>query len=184
VIPAPTPEFSRTVRLDELRRLGTMTQELTTTAAERTALAERLMIPAVHDLRAEIRLVLLPDGAVALEGHIDAEVEQSCSVTLDPLKSVIASRFSVRYTSAQSDDASDAALGDDPDFLGEDIEPLPGDTIDIGEVTTQYLALELEPYPRAPGVDAAADGPESAEEENTPQRPNPFAVLKKLKDRG
>ena len=36
------------------------------------------------------------------------------------------------------------------------IEPLEGDAIDIGEAVAQQLAVAMEPYPRAPGVEAPA----------------------------
>jgi hypothetical protein len=53
------------------------------------------------------------------------------------------------------------------------------DTIDLGEVVVEQLALTLDPYPRAPGAvfdPAALPGYEAPEAEVSP-----FAALVKLK---
>ena len=49
--------------------------------------------------------------------------------------------------------------------------------IDLGEVATQYLSLNLNPYPRAPGVSLAAQLAEAGMEVKN----RPFAVLEGLK---
>jgi hypothetical protein len=56
-------------------------------------------------------------------------------------------------------------------------EPLMGDSLDIGEVVAQCLALEIDPHPRAPGADLA-DLEAPAEPEHDPA--HPFAALRKL----
>ncbi|HCS23533.1 MAG TPA: metal-binding protein, partial [Rhodospirillaceae bacterium] len=49
--------------------------------------------------------------------------------------------------------------------------------IDLGEVVAQYLSLELDPYPRAPGVSLAAQMQASGQ----PKKANPFQALEALK---
>ena len=47
--------------------------------------------------------------------------------------------------------------------------------IDFGEITSQYLSLELNPYPRSDIEIETIDG------EGTSEKPNPFDVLTTLK---
>ena len=72
------------------------------------------------------------------------------------------------------------------DELAEDIEPLAGTHIDAGEAAAEQLALELDPYPRAPGAELAPaadvvgfDGDDGAEEGR-----HPFARLAALAEEG
>jgi hypothetical protein len=58
-------------------------------------------------------------------------------------------------------------------------EALLGDTIDVGEVVAQQLAVLVDPYPRAAGVDLADIWQENSAAEN-----HPFAALAQLKARG
>ena len=50
--------------------------------------------------------------------------------------------------------------------------------IDLGEVVAQYLSLEIDPYPRPPGVSLAAQLQASGQ----PKKDNPFQALAALKD--
>ena len=52
--------------------------------------------------------------------------------------------------------------------------------IDLGEVVAQYLALELEPYPRAPGVSLPAQVT-VGDDGDKDKKHNPFKVLEGLK---
>ena len=71
---------------------------------------------------------------------------------------------------------ADVARGDDdqPEFLE-------GDEIDIGEVVAEHLGLNLDPYPRRPGVVFSAQD-DTAEDEVDPDSASPFAVLRELKN--
>jgi hypothetical protein len=55
---------------------------------------------------------------------------------------------------------------DPPDVLGSDL-------IDIGHYVVEHLALEIDPFPRAPGAEVAPPEPE--------EPPSPFAALSRLK---
>ena len=59
------------------------------------------------------------------------------------------------------------AEGDDPP------ETFEGDTIDLAEVWMEFLALAIDPFPRAPG----AELPETADD----PKPSPFAALAALR---
>lgn len=175
------PEFSHFVRTEDLA-LGPVEVTFEANEAERAALARRFGVLGLKKLHVRARLT--PEaGGIYLDGGLEAEVTQACVVTLEPVDSTIASGFGVRY---MSPDAF-AALGLDKDGEevldadAEDVEPLPADGIDVGEVAAQYLVLSLEPYPRKEGV--VLDRPKG-DGEDTEIRPNPFAVLKKLQKGG
>ena len=90
-----------------------------------------------------------------------------------------AARFEVDFLQgvqpAVTDLELDAEAADAP-------EPAPDGLIDLGELAAEQLGLALDPYPRKP--DAAVPAEWKAEPVVEPvadERPNPFAVLEKLK---
>lgn len=166
------PEFSRLIRLVPEPREVRVTAE----PAECAALARRFGILGIHALGAELRLVPEPGGSIRARGHLSAEVEQSCVVTLEPVRQRVGAPLDLRILGDGEEPADD-----DPDSPDE-IESA-GGMVDLGEVVAEQLALALDPYPRAPGAVLPELGdtpPEPAPE--PPQRPNPFAKLAKLRE--
>ncbi|MGX9965381.1 YceD family protein [Roseomonas sp. F4] len=171
-----TPEFSRLHRLGATapRRL-----DLRANPAECAALAERFGIPGVTRLEAEVNLVPESGGVIRLKGQLSADVVQECVVSLEPVAQHVATQLDLRILPPGI-----PATDDDPDSPDE-IETS-GDSVDLGEILAEQLALALDPWPRAPDaaippeLDGAALEPEP-EIEDTPQRPNPFAALSRLK---
>ena len=146
--------------------------ELTADDAVRAAVARRLDLVSLTRFEARVRLSAWLDGAV-LEGDFAADLEQTCGLTLVPVGAQVVARFEVRLLPMGSpnapQDAPDAVidpLADDPPDLIE------GSTIPVWEYLVEHLALELDPFPRAPGAVFVP-----------PEEPNlitPFAVLKDL----
>lgn len=172
-------EFSRTVAVHDVRD-GGLGLTITATEAECAALARRFGLLSLADVSADLRLRTAPGDSLLLEGHATATVVQACIVTGEPVKSSIASEFSVRYISPVI--GTESLEAEELDVLGEDTELLPSDVIDVGEVVAQYLSLAIDPYPRKPGavagvVELTPDGAIPGTE-----RANPFAVLKKLQE--
>lgn len=170
-----TAEFSRPVNLDrvgdaELRR------DIAATPEELVALARRFGIPGVERLEAQVRLRRERAGTVIrLTARMEAEVTQTCVVTLAPVHNRIAEAFTVLYG-----DVPAAAAVDVDGEAEEVVEPWPEGPLDIGESVAQELALALDPYPRAPG---AALAPAASESEAVPGKVNPFAQLDKMRRR-
>jgi uncharacterized metal-binding protein YceD (DUF177 family) len=164
------PEFSRLVRLVPERR----EVELEANEAERAALAKRFGILGIGALSARLRLEPEPGGAVRARGRLEAEVEQTCVVTLEPVAQRVSAPLDLRIL-AEGDEPSD----DDPDSPDE-IES-EGGQVDLGEAVAEQLALALDPYPRAEGavLPVLDDSPPP---EEAPARPNPFAKLAKLRE--
>jgi len=165
-------EFSRVFRVDDLPPGGS-TVTLTADATECAALARRFGLSALRGLSATARLQ--PEGGqrggrgVKVEGTFEAEVEQSCVVTLEPVVSRLADRFVLQFAEAAEGPAAELDVeAEDPP------EPLVDGAFDLGEAVAELVALAIEPYPRAPGaVFEAPVGVNRAPE-------SPFAVLRRL----
>jgi uncharacterized metal-binding protein YceD (DUF177 family) len=162
--------------------------EVTATDEECAALAKRFGDVSIAYLKGEFELMLseikTDKGLVIVDisGKINANVTQNCVVTSEPVDSIIQAQFEGIVATTEADqpeqtmDDNDEAE-DGPELLGL----IDGDTIDLGFILAEQLALELDPFPRKPGVsfDGYRSGDASDEED---EKPNPFAVLAKLKD--
>ena len=139
----------------------------------RDRIASELGLDGLDELDAEVEAAPWLDGA-RLSGRFQAQVRQTCGITLEPLTSTLSGSFERKLLPADSPNApeepEEAVLdpeAEDPPDLVE------GETIDLGAVVVEQLALEVDPFPRKPGV-VFDPGPE--------ERPaSPFAVLKDLK---
>lgn len=124
-------------------------------------------LDAVESLRARIDLGKVTATHFTLDIVLDADIVQSCVVTLDPVRSHIERAFTRELFLAPT--AEIAPVDEDG---REQIESL---RYDLAVPVLEELALAIDPYPRAPGV--AFEAP--AEEADQPD--HPFAALKKLK---
>lgn len=145
------PEFHRPLALARIPPEG-RDARIEANAAECAALAARFAIPAVERLSAELRLRPEPGGTVFAEGHLSAEVVQTCVVTLEPVRQAVSEAIALRILPPGADPS------DDPEGPDE-IEAEDG-AVDLGEAVAEQLSLALDPYPRAPGAElpAAEDG--------------------------
>lgn len=172
-------EFSRLVDIESLGE-DELQRKIEANEAEREALARRFGLLALDSLRATVDIRRVSRGAVRVHADFEADVVQSCVVTLEPVAAHIADSFAVTFV-PEGELETGAELELSP--VAEDLpEPLIGGVIDIGEAVAQHLALALDPYPRAPGVrfEAAkypALAPKTGEN-------GPFATLASLRKRG
>jgi uncharacterized metal-binding protein YceD (DUF177 family) len=149
------PEFSRRV---PLMRLGPepFRQRIEATAEEREKLSQRFDLLALDRLVAEVELCRQSGQVILLDSGVEAEFEQCCAVTLEPVRGAISHRFSLIFGPAPEEEQEIAFSGDEPAF-----EPLTGDAIDIGEAVAQELSLALPQFPRL--ADATIDDLGAAE---------------------
>ena len=113
---------------------------------------------------------------VELAGRFSATVEQVCGVSLDPFESELQGLIEVRLAPRGSPNAQPDSEGE-VSFDLESPDPpdvLEGEEVDLAHYLVEALALEIDPFPRKPGVEFDYE-PEGREE-------SPFAVLKALKD--
>ncbi|MDR3515439.1 MAG: DUF177 domain-containing protein [Azospirillaceae bacterium] len=151
--PAIPAEFSRRVIADTISTNG-LVQKIVATPAECAALARRFDLPAIHHLEASVTLRRIRDVMIAVDGHVTADLVQSCVVTLEPVPAHIDEHFTALFAPAHLITDTEPELVYDPDAADEDEwpEPLESGGVDIGEVTAQHLSLALDPYPRKPGA--------------------------------
>ena len=163
------PEFSRTVETyavgDEGLEVG-----FEANAEERAALARRLGLSALDRLVGTARLRRASDGRIRAKVTFDADVLQSCVVTMEPVSASLSDAFEASFG-----DGAEAELEVDVAVDAEDPpEPIRDGRMELGELVAQHLSLALDPYPRKPGAELAAP----AETEGPAARP--FAALAKL----
>ena len=171
-----TPEFSRPVSVLDLEDGDFAKHTIEADEHECRALARRFAVAEVESVQADI--VLAREGRqVVARTDLSAKVEQTCVVSLRPMKVQIRESFERVFDpdvrlSGEFDETIDLDLdGEDPP------DPLVDDMIDLGEMVAEQLGLSLDPYPRLEGatVDPRYVG------QGGPERDNPFAVLKGLK---
>jgi uncharacterized metal-binding protein YceD (DUF177 family) len=167
-------EFSRPVALDTLggqpRRLA-----IAADADERAALARRFALVAIARLDAEAALVRAGEE-VRARGTIGAAVTQSCVATGAPVPATLDVPFDIVFRRAGERRPDEEIELDEADL---DVVFFEGGAIDLGEAAAQTLALALDPYPRAPGADAALRAAGVKREEEA----GPLGALAGLRDK-
>ena len=165
----PSFEFSRPLQVDRVPKLGS-TEKLAAEPEELKALARRLKIPALHALSAEIRATPWRGGGMKLEGHITADLEQVSVISLEPYRETVSvplARYFLPHGAVVDNEQED------------DADPIENGWIDLGEVVTETLALDLDPYPRRPGEAF----PGHVEDDGaTAKAASPFAILAQKKE--
>ena len=166
------PSWPTLITWADLAR-GALVRRIAPGPQARAQIGRQLGLDALDRLEGEVEAMPWLDGA-RLKGRFEAEVRQTCGVTLEPLQSTLEGSFEVKLLPAGSPNApeepEEAVLdpeAEDPPDLVE------GESIDLGAILVEQLALEVDPFPRKPGA-VFDPGPE--------ERPaSPFAVLKDFK---
>ncbi|MCC6598907.1 MAG: DUF177 domain-containing protein [Alphaproteobacteria bacterium] len=159
----------------------------------RRNMAQRLGLVSIENLKADV-VIAKRSGEIAyhVKGHFEADVIQSCVVTLEPVPCHITENFEAWYADPDAavsiarlrqERLSQKNQGEVPILSEkEDPEPIIAGKIDLGELVTHYLSLALDPYPHVEGaVFEAKDKPVAQEVPDTLR--NPFAALKDWKSR-
>lgn len=176
----PQPEFSRRVDISGLGA-GVRSAEIEADADERAALAARFELRALERLSATVQLARAgARGAVRLRARLTADVVQTCVVTVIPVPARIEETIELLFVPAEKSAACREVV---IDAVGEDPpEPLMDNVIDVGEVVAEYLALALDPYPRA--GDATLDDGVWSDDAGEGPADGPFAQLRERKSSG
>ncbi|MBK5910675.1 hypothetical protein CCR85_04110 [Rhodothalassium salexigens] len=187
--PQPTDRLSKpladAVSRTDLAENGPRTVHVTADTDQCKALADRFELSAVDAMTAQVTLTAIDGPGVRIEGHIDATVVQSCVVSHRPVTERVADDFTLQLLPAARVEEVEEEMVMDPD--ADEVDVLDGDRVDLAEIVAQSLALALNPYPRDPAAEIPATattlgGDPDGDAEGETKRPNPFAVLKKLKD--
>jgi len=141
-----TPELSRSIDVRQLpERL-----HVTTSEAERAALAARLGIEAIERLEAEVEFERAGDAIVA-RGRIEADLVQLCAVSAEPFPTRVSEPLELRFVREWTDPAADEEIELDSDAADE--ISFEGNHFDLGEALAQSLALAIDPYATGPDAD-------------------------------
>ena len=156
------------------------TRKMVTTVEERAAIAETLDLVDLPALAAQLELRRDGRGRIHVEGHVVADIVQSCVVSLEPVPQHIDEPISMVFVEdgdMEAEARPGAEIRIDP-ATEDPPEALTGSRLDLGPIVLEHFVLAIDPYPRAPGAEmpetgeGASDSPES-----------PFAVLAKLKEK-
>jgi uncharacterized metal-binding protein YceD (DUF177 family) len=169
---AVTDLWPETVGLAEVAR-GPVQRRLVADEAVRRRIAKGLDLMSLDSLEAEVDVRPWLDGA-EVEGRWRAALVQECVVSLEPVPAVLEGTFTLRVV-PEGSPAAPRETDEVEMQMSEEDPPdvLEGDRIDVGHYVVEHLALEIDPFPRAPGAEFDAPEPE--------QPPSPFAVLGRLK---
>lgn len=144
------------------------------TPTVRLEIADALDLIACERLDARYEIRRLTRGRYLLQGTLEADVTQSCVVTLEPVETHVVEPFEVEFRPGLPDTAGIAEF----DALeARDIEPLEGESIPVGRIIYEQLAAAIPAYPRKEGV--AFEQPPGPEGTDAPA--GPFAVLDQLR---
>ena len=160
---------------------------------QRIDLARRLSIVSVEKAECIVTLQKVSSGIFHAIGTVQADVTQSCVVSLAPVPAHIEDEFEGWYSDKGANAVSFAKARADRDVKkgqteievleeSADPEPIIGGKIDIGELATQYLSLALDPYPQAEGVDRVYAAP-APDKDGAELRKSPFEALKDWKEK-
>jgi len=137
---------------------------------------ERKQLAEQHDLQKlynfKIKGTIIPDGEnFKLQATFRAKYEQLCSVTLEPIETILEEEINRRWISAATPTQSI-----DIDIEAEDPPETIVDQIDLGDIALEVFYLLLDPYPRLKNLPE----PESIEDD---EKEKPFAALAALKQK-
>ena len=169
--------MSRTVRVDTLSE-APRTVTIEAEPAEREALAARFGLVAIGALAAEAELVR-NNAEVVARGRLRAQVVQSCVATGEPVPQKLESPFEIVFRPEP-----EAGAPDEEVELSEaelDVVFYDGAAVNLGEAVAETLALNLDPYPRSEGAEAALREAGVKSEEQARVEASPFAALEGLK---
>ena len=147
-------------------------------AAARVAIARFLDLDGVERLTTHFVVTHANNGLVTVAGTIEGLVRPVCVLSLEPFDQAIDEKVELRFAPEALVEkmTKRAEENEDEDFEPPDV--IENGAIDFGALTTEFLALSLDPYPKKPGAafKGAGDPP--------PPRISPFDALKALKKEG
>lgn len=160
-----TIEFSRPIEAARVPAGGSH-EKISADQKECAALAKRLKVPALHALSAHLQVKPWRGGGLKVTGSATADLEQVSVISLETFRSSQTFEVERYFMPRIPEDASSE----------EDIDPMPGGVIDIGEIVAEAVALDLDPYPRKPDevFETRIEDISSPEGENV----SPFRQLK------
>ena len=178
------PEFSLFIAASDVPPSGREVR-FEADEATRQRLAKRFDIVEISRLVGTAQVRPYRKDGLTLECRFEADLAQNCVVTLEPVSEHVSEEFRQRYLPEKAIERAAREVPGSEREIAIDIEaedapePMEGGGIDIGEAVAERLALAMDPYPRKP--DASFETQPEEEDDAPEEKPNPFAVLEKLK---
>src|SRR5437868_1048232 len=101
-------EFSRPLDVTRVPPQG-CTETIAAEPQECEALAGRFGLPAIHSLTAELKVSRWRGEGLKFKGHIKADIDQTCVVSLDVFRALLDDRFESYFLPARSMAGADEA---------------------------------------------------------------------------
>lgn len=172
--------FSRRFQVGQIPA-GGLNDRFEAGAEERAEMAELLGLESLGSLSFTFELKPVGARRLAVLGQLRARLNQFCVVSLEPFEIDIDRPIEVEFVAEKELQRLQESADDElADPTAMDLEPIEGDGIDLGQLAYEYLATEIQLYPRKPGIDfewKPAGTPGSEEDDG------PFAALKVLKEK-
>ncbi len=143
------------------------------------ALTAKLGLLEIEVLQADYRIRPGRAGSFVMTGELTARVQQECSVSLEPVTSLINEPLKVEFRPPSHMPAQENV--EHEAIAVPDIEPIEQQLLDVGRIIAETLAAALDPYPRAP--DAKFDWHDETEPKKDGEAgvDGPFAALSRLR---
>lgn len=170
------PLLNAAIRLDKLPANG-RALEISAGEEECVAIARRMQVDAVSQFSARVNARPLK-GGVEISGNLTAKIVQTCVVTFVPVEDDVSQSFErVFLPDTHGESAPKPGSELFVDLEGDDLpDYFEGPEVDLTELLMEVLALNINPYPRAPD----AELPDVAINEDDREQ-SPFAALEQLK---
>jgi len=152
----------------------------TATGQEAARLGATLDVLSCESLEVSYHIRPITHGRYRAEGRLTAVLEQSCVVTLAPVRSVVEEPIRVEFWPADQLAHSSNVDLEHSVLEGEEVEPIENHRLEIGRIVYEIVSAAIDPYPRAEGAEfvwAEEGGSEAAQRGHS----GPFAALAKWK---
>ncbi len=169
-----TPELEWSHRVSDIPETG-LAAERHATPEARAKIAAELDLLACSRLEARYEVRPLKHGRYLLQGELQADVTQTCVVTLEPVEDHIVEPFEVEFRPVSAEQVVEFDA-----LEPREIEQLENGTIPVGRIVYEHLASAPNPYPRKEGVAFEQPASEQGKGESSG---SPFAILERLKSK-
>jgi uncharacterized metal-binding protein YceD (DUF177 family) len=176
-----TYDLSLTLVVDEIQA-EPRAFSIIASAEDCSNLVQRFKLLSLENLEAKVTVQSAGKETIQIDGHVTARLEQPCTVSLEPVDEVVDEEFSLLMVPPEVADRMD---GEEVYLNPEapDYDALEGDTLPLGDIVAQTLSVMMNPYPKK--EDAVLKPSKNMALEVNGEletKPNPFAVLSKLRD--
>lgn len=160
---------------------GGLSGKLEAAPGEREALAAFFNLAGLDRLTFHYDILPIGRGRLRLTGRLDAELTQTCVVTLEPVAASVSGAVTIEYwpEDALTPRPGSPRQADAGPWDADPPEPIIDGRIDPGQIAAELLSINLDPYPRKPGASFEWRDKESGGSEARSH--SAFTALAKLK---